>query len=164
MLFCVGCTRDQHEILKSGEANFRITLNYNRELSIAELDSLENSKPFYTETYRFNEFYDFLVNKGIVSNQMLDTSGLHFALVTWEKPMVVVGDVQLILDTTKGNDHIVVRENSKVLKTDLGARLLGDIFVSYFDIDDNGKSELLVMKKYYVMGGYNFDLKAFVLN
>lgn len=159
-----SCTTDRHEIVKLGEANFRITLNYNRELSDAELDSLENSKPSYSGTFRENEFYNLLVSKGIVSNQTLDTSGLLFALVTWDKPIANFGDMQLILDTAKGNDRIFVKGKDIVLNTDLGPRLLGDIFVSYLDIDHDRKYELLVMKKYYVMGGYNFDLKAFRLN
>lgn len=164
LLFCcVGCSDIRpHELIKTGEAKFRITLNSpDRELSEAELDSLEYTRPFYTETYKENEFYNLLVSKGFVSDGILDTSGFYFSLVTWDKPIVNFREMQLLLDTTSGIDHIVAKTKEGTLKTDLGPRLLGDIFVSNFDIDGDGKSELLVMTKYYVMGGYNFDLKIF---
>ncbi len=160
---CVSCSEvRQHELVKTGEARFRITLNSpDRGLSEVELDSLENTRPFYAEPYKKNKFFDLLTSKGFVSYGVLDTSGLHLSLVTWEKPIVNFGEMQLTLDTTSGIDHVVAKANERTLKTDLGPRLLGDIFVSYFDIDSDGKPDLLVMTKYYVMGGYNFDLKIF---
>ena len=163
MLCFVSCSEARkHELVKTGEARFRITLNSpDRELSEAELDSLENTKPFYTETFKENKFYNLLVSKGFVSNEALDTSGLHLSLVTWEKPILNFGEMQLALDTINGIDHIVARAKGRTQKIDLGPKLLGDIFVSYFDIDSDGNPELLVMTKYYVMGGYNFDLKIF---
>lgn len=159
----MSCSRvRQHELVKTGEARFRITLNSpDWELSEVEVDSLENTKPFYVEPYQENKLYDLLANKGFVLNGALDTSGLHFSLVSWEKPIVNFGAMHLALDTSGGIDHIVVETRERTLKTDLGPRLLGDIFASYFDIDSDGKPELLVMTKYYVMCGYNFDLKIF---
>jgi hypothetical protein len=67
------------------------------------------------------------------------------------------------LDTSFGRDHVVMRCNDRILKADLGPRFLGDILVSYIDIDGDERSELLVLKKYYLMGGYNFDLIAYDL-
>jgi hypothetical protein len=163
LFLCSSCSTSQTELGQSGEAKFRITMNYGREVTDAEQDSIENSKPFYTESFRENEFYDLLVRKGFVSNEILDTTGLNFALITWEEPSAIFGATEVLLDTSYGMDHIVVRGNGRTSKTDLGTRLLGDILVSYLDIDGDEVAELLVMKKYYAMGGYNFDLKAFDL-
>jgi hypothetical protein len=155
---CSSCSTSQNELTLTGEAKFRITMNVGRELPDAEQDSIENTKPFYIGRFHDNEFYDLLVRQGFVSNEALDTNGLRFVIVSWDEPLANIGDMQVILDTSYGKDHIVMRGNDRILKADLGPRLLGDILVSYIDIDGDEDSELLVLKKYYVMGGYNLDL------
>ena len=39
LLFCAGCSLNENELEQYGEATFRITLNYGRELTDAEIDS-----------------------------------------------------------------------------------------------------------------------------
>jgi len=163
LLGYISCTTPQRKLVQTGEANFRISLNYLKDLSETELDSIEKTKPKYSQIDITNRLYQSLLNRGFVQNRELDTAGLHLRLITWENPVIDFGKTQIILDTTEGNDHIIVKEGSSEVRTTLGEKLLGDIFVSYTDLDKKQGLELLVLKKYYVMNGYNFDMKAFAL-
>jgi hypothetical protein len=159
LLFYAACSPNKKEVIKPAEANFRITLNNNRDLTEAESDSIENSHPFFTGTTQENRLYDILVRKGFVSDQQLDTSGLNFLPITLENPTILFLDMAIELDTSEGRDCLIARKGKRTEKIELGERLLGDRFISYLDIDEDGKADVLVMEKYYVMGGYNFDLK-----
>lgn len=159
LLMFNGCDYSTKELVQTGEVSFRISLNYGRELSLAEADSLEKTKPVNFGIDTASRFYQALQQRGVVVDRELDTSLLRLKRVTWEKPKADFGNTSLILDTTGGNDHIVLRHGDTELKTLLGPRLLGDIFVSYSD--NNSDFELIVLKKYYIINGYNFDLTAY---
>ena len=161
LLAFIACSPDVNELAKTGEASFRNTLNYGRELTEHEIDSIESLLPLYRNTNHENKFYDLLVRKGIVSEERLDTSGLNFSEITWEEPSISLLGRTVELDTSGGRDWLIVKENKKVLKADLGPRLLGDRFVSISDLDSDGATDFLVMEKFYVMNGYNFELKLF---
>ena len=65
------------------------------------------------------------------------------------------------LDTSRGRDYLIAKNGNNTVKIDLGPRLLGDRFISCLDIDEDGQTDVLVMEKYYIMNGYNFDLNLF---
>lgn len=163
VLLLAGCWFRNETIDLAGEAQFRISYNNNRELTEAELDSLENSKPTYSGPGADNRLYDILVKKGIVSNNQLDTSGLGFKLLNAETPHIHFPemDVNFEVDTTLGYDLINIKKGSDTFKFTLGETLLGDRWVCLFDSNDNGRLELLILEKYYITGGYNFDLKHY---
>src|ERR1041384_5933422 len=85
ILLCAACSAHKPGLVQSAEADFRITLNFpGRDLTDAEQDSLENTRPLYMGIPDSNKFYDLLVRKGFISNQELDTTGFHFSVISLE--------------------------------------------------------------------------------
>ncbi|MFT3935986.1 MAG: hypothetical protein QM726_20315 [Chitinophagaceae bacterium] len=161
IIFCAACTGRPAKLLQSGEISFRITMNENRDLSDEETDSLERSNPTYGEDTNTNDLYKQLERGGFVAHGELDIAKLNLSLISWGEPTVSFGDTQVQLDTSNYKDELIVRSKNTNAKINLGPRLLGDIFCSVVKIDNEPK--FLVVEKYYVMGGYNFDIKIFEL-
>lgn len=163
LLLCICCSESKNELVKSSEASFRITLNQLRDLTEAEIDSIEHTKPFYIGRDEQNILFKLLEKKIFVSDMELDTSGLNFTIITWEKPIIDLEELNIELDISPdlNIDRLFIKRENKIQQLDLGNRLLGDRFISYLDLDDDGKKDLLIMDKYYLIGGYNFDLKYY---
>jgi len=167
LLFCLilaSCSARTTRLSPSGEALFRISYNPNRELSDAEMDSLQKSLPTYSGPVSENKFYTQLLRAGVVSDSRLDTSSLNFTIISDELPNVILSEIDLKLETDRkaGRQYLhLVRQGRKYL-VDLGENLPGDRWVTLFKSADDSV-ELLVLEKYYIMGGDNFDLKMYAL-
>ena len=160
LLFLYSCTSGKSELTKYGEISFRNTLNLHRELTDAELDSLQKCKPTYRGPEKGNHLYDLLIQKGIVSGLELDTSTLNLIPISMEAPIVEHSGLIFNLETNyqTGQQYLDINKVDQTFKIDLGKRSIFDKWISLIDIDSNNKFEILVLEKYYVMGGDNYDL------
>ena len=163
LLLLFGCSSEGLKLSQLGEFRFRTTYNLNRELTDAELDSLQKSMPEYMETGTENQLYDLFIQKGIVSDNKLDTSSLNLNVLSVESPHLHLSELEFDLETVipVGRQYLHIKRGMEKFTIDLGQSLLGDRWLSLLDIDDDGKFEILLLEKYYVMGGDNFDLKIY---
>lgn len=162
-MFLCACVHKNPGIKEFGEAGFRITYNVGRVLTEAEEDSLLQAKPLYYETSRSNKVYDFLVQRNIVYNRKLDTSVLHLKPINFQSPHLDLSKIQFQLETNikAGFQFLHVRKGSDTATLNLGESLLGDRWISLFDINNDGEDEIVMLEKYYIIGGDNFDLKIY---
>ena len=155
---------------QSAEADFRITLNTGSvsKFTDAELDSLENSKPRYCGNYAENKFYDLLVKKGIASKDgLLDTSSLDFHFLNYTSPRFHLSlsgiDFTSDTDDLTGRQILEIKTPTKKSTIEFEQTLGLERWVSVNDVDDDGKENIIILEKYYIVGGYNFDLKLYKL-
>ena len=162
LILLLGCDSEKSKLLQSGEARFRTSFNFGRESAVAELDSLQTAKPEYYQTSD-NKFYDLLIRKGIVSNNQLDTSFLGLHVLSFEESHVHFSGIDFNLETDlqAGRQRMYIKTPRAKYKIDLGKTLLGDRWLSANDIDGDGKMEILILEKYYVMNGDNYDLRVY---
>lgn len=160
----VSCKAKPKAVSLTGEALFRITYNFpGRELTDHEVDSLQNSRPWSCEPQHDKEFYLELKKTGIVVNNELDTSSLEFKQISHDQFKLEISgaDFELIRDARNYHDLLIIRTNKYEFVVDLGPTLLGDRWICTFDSGVNGKFEFLILEKYYIMMGDNFDLKRY---
>ena len=161
LLLLSACTSNSHSLRQSGSTIFRVSFNLGRELTDSESDSIEHSKPFHVWQSGENKFYELLSKKRIVSNDQLDTAGLKFSIIDWNTTKRLDKNLTIRVDTAAGKEYLIANHKNKISKTELGPMFLGDRFFCYLDIDGDGRNDLIIMEKYYLMNGYNFDLKMF---
>ncbi len=158
-----ACSSSGLKIAEHGEVRFRTSYNSYTELTNAELDSLQKCKPEYYEGGKKDQIFDLLIRKRVISDNKLDTSGLMLTNLSTESPIVQLSNFEFKLESNNeiGRQFLrVIREKEK-FKIDLGESLLGDRWIALLDIDNNGSLEILMLEKYYIMGGDNFDLKIY---
>ena len=168
VIFAFSCS--DPGLKQSAEAGFRITLNSGSDhvFTDAELDSMEKDGPWYCDHGRANKFYDLLVKKGFASsNGFLDTTGLGLHFLDYEKPRfhVTLSGIDFTLDTDDltGRQTLEIKTDKKTSTIEFKPSPDIERWVSVNDLDDNGKKNIIILEKYYIVGGYNFDLKLYDL-
>jgi hypothetical protein len=157
----LGCHHKQSSLTQLEVLQFRTSYNYGRDLSDGEFDSLKKSKPYYSENENPGLSYQQLVRKGMISNDLLDTTHFNFCNVGYEKPNINFGNLQLSFETDKqtGEQRLTIHNPNKTLKIDFEPNFLDNRWATVIDIDDDGMDEVLLLEKYYMIGGDNWDLK-----
>jgi hypothetical protein len=160
-LLLLSCHHKQSGLPQLEVIQFRTSYNYGRDLSNSELDSLKKAKPYNSETEKQGLSYQHLVRKGMISNDQLDTTNFNFCNVGFEKSKVNFLDLQLSFETDKetGEQRLTIQKPNNTLKFDFEPNFLDNRWASVIDIDDDGKVEVLILEKYYMIGGDNLDLK-----
>lgn len=72
-------------------------------------------------------------------------------------------DFTLETEEQAGRQYLDIKTPKKKFKIDLGPTLLGDRWLNINDLNSDGKMEILILEKYYIMNGYNYDLKVYHL-
>lgn len=160
--FLLQCKSDSSLLRQSGEVRFRSTYNYFRELTESEIDSLDKSKP---EQLQISDtaLFELLEKRGAITDNHLDTSFLGLKMIAYESPITASADYQFELESNPetSSQRLFITNSNATYEIDLGKFLLGDRWISALDLDSDGKTEILILEKYYIMGGYNFDLKVY---
>lgn len=154
-------TGNKKSINKIGEMLFRISYQGHLKMSEDELKKLLKSNPYSIEV-RSNDLKSLLENKGLIKDDELLLSKFQIATTTqfelkdqlgnsiigslndYEK----TGHYKVVFDKANRNDSLIINN-------------LNDLYFKVSDIISGGYEELVLVVKYYISNGDNFEVTVY---